>query len=87
MKRTLPAALLAAKELTVLAWVLSVIAEPFPVMEKAPALTAPDWSTAPAAPMVTVPPVIPASVRPPAVSVKRTLPAALLAAKDVTVLA
>ena len=36
--------------------------------------------------MVTVPPVIPARIRPPAVSLKRTLPELLLEAKEVTVL-
>ena len=36
--------------------------------------------------MVTVPPVIPARVSPPAVSLKKTLPELLLAAKEVTVL-
>ena len=87
LKRTLPAPLLAAKDVTVLASVSRAMAEPFPLTEKAPAMIAPDWSTAPAAPMVTVPPVISPSVRLPSESVKKTSPLELLAAKDVTVLA
>ena len=86
MKKTSPLELLAAKDVTVLASVSSAIAEPLPVTEKAPASTAPIWSTAPAALIVTVPPVIPVSVRSPAESVTTTLPAPLVIATESRVL-
>ena len=42
LKRTLPTPLLAAKEVTVLFFVLRAMAEPLPLIVKAPALTAAD---------------------------------------------